>query len=352
MKIVFLIDRMNGFGGAQRVASVLCNQFAKKNNVLILLTGEEKKSVYNLNSQINIYCCGRISKLKKIILIRKKIKEFQADIVISFLTMVNIYKILSLLRTKIPLIISERNDPDRCTKNEKILSKILYNFSTAAVVQTNEIKRKLKKFYKKEIYVIQNPIIETNYEKINYEKYNKIVAVGRLNEQKNYPLMIEAFSYFIEKYPQYELLIYGIGDKEKYLKDICKKNKLENKVLFKGNVSNVLEREIETDFFIMTSNFEGMPNALAEAMAIGMPCIATNCDGRGAAELINNGVNGILIEKGNLTELIKAMYLLTENIEYRKQIAKEAKKIKIKLSCEEIGNKWLEYIEFILKKGK
>lgn len=359
MKIIFLIDHMNGFGGAQRVIANLSNEFSNNgDDVCILLTGNTTNSVYSLNEDI-IVCCfheyadKNVSRFDKINRIRKNIKSFSPDIVISFLTMVNIMTLIATLGTNIPVIISERNDPDRCTRKEKIFSKIFYRFADCIVVQTQDIKCKVMKICQCDIEIIENPIVEHRFEKICYQLSNKIVAVGRLNKQKNYIFMLKVFRDFLLINPQCILDIYGVGEERNNLIKSAEKLEINNNVNFMGNVSDILSREKEYDLFVMTSDFEGMPNALAEAMSVGLPCISTNCDGGGAEALIDSGVNGILVDKGNREKFVKEINTIYIDNVLRETIGSNAKKINISLSKEKILAKWSRIIEkTISKKNK
>ena len=350
MRIAFYIDSMNGFGGAQRVISVLSNAFSKdeNNEVAIFLSGATTDSVYHLEN-VKKYAyveksSGAICKLKKMAAIRRETKKFKPDIVISFLTMTNIMTILTLAFTGIPVIVSERNDPDKCTDKEKKLSKMFYKYSSSVVVQTEDIKNKISKIFKKEIAVIPNPLQEFDFEKNSYEQTRKIVAVGRINVQKNYPMMLKAFKLFSAKHCDYTLNIYGAGDKLEEYKALAKELNIDENVHFMGNKPNPLENELDAEMYLMSSDFEGMPNALAEAMSVGFPCISTDCDGGGAAFLIENGVNGILTEKANEKAFCEAMEKVSGDREFAEKLGTQAKFIKNKLNTQAVIQMWTEII--------
>lgn len=351
MKIVLLIDHLSGFGGAQRVITNIANRMTEKGNeVEFILTGNNKSCVYQLDNRIKINLIQdssvkRMSKIKKIKKIRQTIKKTQTDVVISFLTMVNIIAIISNAGLDIPIIISERNDPDRCSKIEKLLSRLFYRFAQCVVVQTDCIKEKISRYYKKNIEVIGNPLVNHGVEKTIYERTKRVIAVGRLNKQKNYTLLLEAFSKVILNYKDYCIDIYGVGKEEESLKKKCHELGIEKNVFFKGNKSDVITCEPDYEFYVLSSDYEGMPNALAEAMSVGLPCISTNCDGGGAAALIKNEKNGLLVEKNNIDELERAMLRYIENPDFAKQMGNEAKRIKVDLGHQAIMNKWEILIE-------
>lgn len=352
MKIVFFIDRMNGFGGAQRVISALANEFSKRGNeVALFLTGNTKDSVYPLEEGICIktfYTEGAFHHIKSIKKIKREIGLFNPDVMVSFLTLVNIIAILSNFRRRFPLIISERNDPTKCSLYEKILSRFLYNKADAIVVQTKDIEQKIKDICHCKSFVIQNPLSEFSVAKDNYTSVGKIVAVGRLNKQKNYQNLILAMKIVVSKFPDYILDIYGVGPEKNNLKQIVRDQNLENNIYFKGNSDSIQQVEIKYDFYVMSSDFEGMPNALAEAMAIGMPCISTNCEGGGAASLICSGKNGLLVARNNPQELANAIIKFINNKDLREEMGTQAKQIRNTLSIDTVFNLWCNCIEDVV----
>lgn len=195
-------------------------------------------------------------------------------------------------------------------------------------------------------YVIIPNAIRNKYQIKTVTKRRKvIVAVGRLTAQKNYELLISAFYEFQKKYGGYELEIYGEGKLESKLKKKTKKLKIDNKVHFKGFVKNVSDKIYDAEMYILASNYEGIPNSLIEAMSIGVPVISTNCDGGGAELLINNGVNGILIEKNNVEQMIKAMTYYIAYPEIAKKYSEAAKYSIRKFNPDVIYDRWEEYIK-------
>lgn len=350
MRIAFFIDSMNGFGGAQRVISVLCNALSKYNDneVMVILSGNTDDSVYPLEN-VKRYAYdqssgGVLGKIKKIASIRKATIKFKPDVAVSFLSMTNVMTIIALSFTGIPLIISERNDPDKASNKEKKLSKCFYRYASAVVVQTDDIKKKISRIFKKEIAIIPNPLQNFDYEKTEYINSKKIVAVGRINEQKNYPMMLRAFKLFLKEHEGYNLHIYGTGDKISQYENLAKELGILDNVHFLGNKQDPLLYELDAEMYIMTSDFEGMPNALAEAMSVGFPCISTVCDGGGAAYLINNEENGLLVEKGNEAEFAKAMKRIAEDENFAKKLGLNAKRLKEMLNTDAVTQTWTDFI--------
>lgn len=351
MKIFMVIGTLN-FGGAERVMANLANYFSRKHEVKIC-TLFEREIVYELAKNINVVQ-GVAEKgiFSTLINIRKEVQIFQPDIVVSFLTHVNIISILSILGLKIPIVVSERNDPnfEPAQLYRKILRKIIFPLANGFIFQTQEAKQYFSKRIQQKAEVIPNPVFVDDIPK-NYNskiKTKEFVAVGRLTEQKNYPIMLKAFKEVYKKYPEYKLIIYGKGEEEEKLKKMCIQEKIESNVYFMGVVKNIHEKIVNSHTYIMASNNEGMPNALMEAMALGICCISTDCPCGGPRELIKNEKNGILVPVNNVELLAKNMIRTIEEENLTKIIRNNAKKIREIYSLEEIGKKWEIFLKRVV----
>lgn len=346
-RITFLIGSM-GRGGAERVISVLANSYARKGwkvDILLLLDG---KVDYVLDSNVNIVKIyneniSRIMQLPKwIINIRKYVRENNPDRIVSFIARINIITIISCIGLKKNIIVSERNDPinDGRSMLVKILTNLLYPLINYVVFQTKFAQDCFSERVKKKSVIIANPI--TVSVKTTQNKEKKIVAVGRLIEQKNHMLLINAFKNVYSKYPEYKLYIYGEGrlrtDLEQHIKNI---NMQEN-ILLPGNIINIHERIANAEIFVLSSNYEGLSNALLEAMTIGLPCISTNCSG--VDEIIKNEFNGLLVPKGNEELLTQAIISLIEDSELRERISSNAFEFSKQFDNKIIFEKWKEII--------
>ncbi|MBS4200592.1 glycosyltransferase [Bacillus sp. FJAT-49732] len=340
------------FSGAERVLLALANALQKKGNEVILLAMQgDESSPYkdpidrNVEIQIINYQGGFFVKnLKRIFAIRNLILRDKPDVIISFGYILNPIIILASMFTKVPIIISERNDPKIEPKQKKyrILRKILYPFSNNLVVQTEEIADFFKPFMKGKISIIPNPITNLNIpQRYIGDRKNTIVSVGRLDQkQKNQILLIRAFSKITNDYPDYKLMIYGEGDDRRLLEDEIYKLGLEGKIELPGQKDNIMELIRDARMFVLSSDFEGMPNALIEAMAMGIPSISTDCGGGGARALILTHKNGILVRKNDNLQLAEAMRYIIENPEKALKISDEALLIREKLSINKIVKSW------------
>ena len=151
--------------------------------------------------------------------------------------------------------------------------------------------------------IIPNPIEKISIGKVKKEKV--IINVGKLMDQKNQKLLIKAFSKIADKYPEYKLKIYGEGPKRKELESLVKELGLSEKVEMPGWTPDIFDKVAAAELFVLSSDYEGLSNALLEAMMLGVPCISTDC--AGSNEIIRNNINGILVPAGGLKELVSAM---------------------------------------------
>lgn len=361
MNLMFITPGML-FGGAERVISILSNEWIKMGiKVSIIITGEQKECVYPLSEEINLIYLNGLKKekmfphLEFIKDIRQIIKEKKPNAVISFMNDTCAYAAISMLGLKIPLFYSERNDPNKVNQDmkNKVYRKIVEIFSRGIVFQTEGAKKCYSTNVQKKSKVILNPMITNNFPECDYSFLNKeIVSVGRLSHQKNHKLLIEAFDIVVKKYPTYKLKIYGSGNLKSELFQLIKKLGLENNVFLMGNSNNILNEIKKSKLFILTSNFEGLPNALMEAMAIGLPCISTDCSPGGARMLIKEGINGYIVPCGDKKLLAKRIIEILPDNKKLKEIGEEAKKIKIKVDSKKIAQSWIEFFKDKIEDNK
>lgn len=348
-KIMFVIGQLSN-GGAERVVSVLANFLANDYKVSVI-TLIDASIEYNIDSRVTITHIetntrnkiGRV--LKRLHGLKRIIIKVKPDVVISLTTEINIYSIIALIGKRIPLIISERNDPynDPPSKTTRAIRDIVYRWADGYVFQTNDAK---DYFYGKisgPCVVIPNPLSNNLPDARNSEKEKKIVTVSRLYEQKNIPLLLNAFYEIHKLFPEYRLEIYGEGPLEEKLRRIAKELSIDSAIDFKGFCRNVHDQIKSAEIFVLPSNFEGMSNAMLEAIAMGLPTICTDCPIGGARMVIENHKNGVLVPVNDKDSLIKEIVELLNNKSERINIANEGTKLKDRLSVETISKEWLDF---------
>lgn len=353
-KILCVIPGIENTGGAERVMTVLCNGFAEDGIETILVVQEPGRPAYDLDENVHYCNTGtkcRIPGLRPLVRnwgLRSLIKQERPDIILSFLYKMNILTILFTRGLKIPVVVSERINPAVLagTLWDKVRNHA-YRYADGIVFQTKEAKNYFSHKIQNKSTIIRNPLTGGIPQKRNYDTGYRIAAVGRLTRQKNFTLLIYVFAEFIKEYPLYCLDIFGEGCLREELQEQIKELGLEGKVILHGRREDVLEQIVKADFYVMTSDYEGLPNALAEAMAVGLPCISTACEGGGAEALIENGKNGILVKRNASEELLAEMKRFAGNKELRRRIGEEARHLKRELDRRYIVKQWEEFLEQI-----
>lgn len=336
-------------GGAERVISLLSNALVNEYEVSILLYYNDD-IFYKINENINIVCVEKQTNSKNIIKNISFIKKYfknNSDLIISFLAPFNMLALLANKNNNIPIIVADRNDPRYIPTNSLIrnIRNYMYEkYADCIVVQTLNNKNYFNDKTKHKIKIIENPvdIKELAGKAITTEKTKKIVSVGRLVPQKNQKMLINAFKIFHNSNCDYKLEIYGEGELRKELEKFIDDLGMSDCVFLLGNDKNVHSRILDANLFVLSSNYEGMPNSLIEAMCLGLPVISTKVSG--ANELIKDGHNGLLVNINDVDELTKKMQDLVNNEEKSACIAKNAIELNATLSVNNIINKWIDII--------
>ena len=354
LKIAFCIPSL-GSGGAERVMSVLANKFTERGHEVSIIMLSNYKCVYPLSEKITVEtlncdddgCLPFVKRyplrLKKI---RNAVKKIKPDVVISFMSETNTDVCFALKGMRIPVIVSERNDPaiDPASKMKQLMRRMAYTKPMGFVFQTPDAQSYFSKRIQKKSRIILNPLADYLPEPYYGDREKRIVAVGRLNKQKNFPMLIDAFSEFVKKHPEYVLEIYGEGPIESQIANYISDKGLVDKVILKGFCKDVHTHTLNASMFVMSSDFEGMPNALLEAMAIGLACISTDCPCGGPGMLIESYKNGILVPVNDSSKMYDAMSFMAENPQKAEEMSKNAVEIRHMANVETITDEWLEFV--------
>lgn len=353
MKIAFVTGSLSD-GGAQKVISLLANQMAESNHEVnvVLLSHPKKEVFYKVNDKVKLsFIQANYSKklfpLKKLRLLKQALNKINADVVISFLPHIDIYTHYALKGQKAIHIVSERCNPYKGSKMffAHYLKLRVFKKSNGVVFQTQDAKAFYDKYSLKSTKIIRNPLIPLMLNGNYSEKI--IVHAGRLETQKNQKMLLDAFKIVVSKHPDYRLKIYGSGNLESELKNYAIKLGVDSKIEFMGSSTTWLQDSLNSRMFVLSSDYEGMPNALIEAMSVGIPSISTDCAIGGSREAIDNGENGILVKVGDVDGLSSKMIDLIEDDELCRKISDNGKKIIEELDVEKIVNSWIEFIEEI-----
>lgn len=352
MKICFL-SYLHGFGGAEKMIVTLANNMSKRgHDVTMVSIGDNQqcyvlaKSIKNIN--INDNYPNQVSRaIKRFIGIFRIIYVNKPDVVVNFwLQPLYLAVPAKLLRT-VKLIYSERGDPSDKEYGIflRLIRSISFYFTDGFVFQSKAVRDYFSENVRNKSSIIKNPvkISGTPATAVNGRK-NKIVNIGRLHEQKNQELLIRAFAEFFRSHDDYILEIYGDGSLMASLINLTNELNIGDKVSFFSAVSNIHEKIYDAKMFVLSSDYEGMPNALLECMALGIPCISTNYSLGGAEEIIKNYENGIVVERNNLRQLLSAMLYIADNNALAERMGNNAKKIKVAHDEARVFDCWEQFL--------
>ncbi|MCD7824883.1 MAG: glycosyltransferase [Clostridiaceae bacterium] len=354
MKIGIIIGSL-GFGGAERVSVRLAQYWTQKgHNVIFFTTMEPPEKEYAISKEIKRCFChtsgGGFGLIK---CLRSNLLSQGPDTVVVMDTPMCVYAVPTILFTGIPFIVSERSAPNTnaIKKKTRILSHFLMRFANGYVFQTNGAKNFYSKGIQKRSTVIPNPLIASELpEPWTGKRAKKVVAMGRLIPAKNYPLMIQAFTMFAEKNQDYILEIYGDGSDHELVNKCRNASKAKERIHLNPARADVLECVRDASMFILSSDLEGMPNALIEAMALGIPSISTDCPPGGPSDLIEDGVNGLLVPVGDAVSLSKAMSRIADDSTLGKNLSHNSITLRTSLNINCIGDRWIQYMNSLLHK--
>lgn len=348
MKKIDIVTKGMTSGGAERVIAQLANYFTEQNIKCRIITTEDQEVMYSLDDEVNVMAIGKKSENKAIdrILrykeIRAHVQENKPDVVLTMPEDTGIYAILALIGTGIPVYVSERNNPWVMpdVKITRFLRKLAYPLAYGIIFQTEMAKSFFPRYIQNKGVVLQNPVDADRIpEPYTGDRRKVFAAVGRLAQQKNFSMLIKAFSKFYKDEKDYKLVIYGEGGERNKLEQLIRQLHLENAVSLPGRDKDVLNCIKDCAAFILSSNYEGMPNALIEAMCMGMPVISTDCPSGGPRELIENGKNGVLVEINNEQQMTQAMFDVIKS-DKSNMLGKNAYLTGEKLKDPEIFKEW------------
>lgn len=339
-----------GAGGAERVVSILANNLVSINYNVTIICLVNKVS-YTIDSGVNIVFPDfklhrNISSLLKVIrYYRKVVKEIKPDVIFSFLEFYNEITMLALIGIKKKIFLFDRNSPFLKEQNiaQSILRKVLYPNADGVVVQTRRAAEYIDKLsINSNILILPNPL--SNIKEVwnpDFES-KRIICVGRIETQKNHKYLIDIFSQI--KNDGWILQFVGDGSCRPELEEYVNALNMKNHVQFLGIRNDVHSLLSESTIFAFPSLWEGFPNALLEAMAVGVPSISNNCP-TGPSEIIQDGVNGFLIDIGDMEEFKRKLMRLMSDKELRVSLSANSKNGISNYSVENTTRLLLDFVE-------
>lgn len=359
MNVLFVTSSLS-YGGAAKmlvfVANGLCEQ---GNTVCIANLMEVAEEIQTLSPSIRIERITStrkryIDKLQKIFSLRKTIRVFKPDIIVSFKSTPTWMTCAANVFLHIPIVFSERGDPYR--ENLKRPRTYVYwkmiNSVSGAVFQTYGAKECYEEKLQRVATVIPNPVFEVlKHSQSGYEK--AIVSFGRFeNKQKRYDIMIDAFEKFHKTHKEYKLKLYGTGEDETLIKKWVAEKKLEDCVVFLGYTNKPYNLMNYGNIFLITSDYEGIANSMLEAMAAGFPVVSTDSSPGGAKMVIENGENGFLVPVRDSKRIADALSVLADDKILYEKCATNARQVTTRFEPQKILQEWSEYLIAIAKRGR
>lgn len=350
-------------GGAERVFVNLAEYFLQEGYQVTMVTQYQKENEYELpngikrvisditqeelnNSRVaNFY--GRVKKLHHIW------KTEQPDLVLSCIGKNNFMAVVTTMFTGTRSVVSVVGEAGEEYPNHlmKMLANLLFPHAAGIVLQTERSRYFFNKKIQKKAVVLPNSLnpdfIRPRYEGV---REKRIVAVGRMDANKNHEMMIRAFSSLADKYPEYTLTIYGDGELRSYLEELAGQLGVGERVFLPGMVQDVAAKIEKASVFLLTSYSEGVSNALIEALATGLGVISTDVPSGGTVELMEDGVNGLIIPAGDQKALEQAMDKLLGDPVYLDKLGREAARIQERLEPGRVNRLWQEYFDGIMNR--
>lgn len=368
MKICFLIPELN-YAGAPKMLAWIVNQMKlKKYEVEIVaffsdiveqpLVDGVKFHYLGIKQSKKRFVRNTFGMLKTLKALHSYIKKSNPDIVVSFLDSVGyVYLFTNKIFSKRKVIVSERVDP---YQHKGLTAKIRHKtmeYANGCVFQTEKARDYFNNKIKNKSVVIPNPAIinfNNEYKVCDFsQRDNRIVTVGRLSvKQKRQDILLQAFKIVHNARPEMKLEIFGGGPDLERINNLIIEMELTDCVKLMGVTKNVQKDIYNAKLFAFTSDYEGIPNSLIEAMSYGVPSVATDCSPGGAALLVKDGENGFLTNCGDVETLSKKMIELIENEKISNRFSKNSPLIIDTLSEYVIANKWEEFFNFINSENK
>lgn len=364
MKIAFLFDECMDLGGAQRVINSLANYFAREYNYdieVINFYRRAEKDYFIYDSSVKItylniflkhknFLVKYIKKLSSMKILRNYLLKQKYDIIIGISAKFNIYLASSKKGLSSKIIGTEHIFYEGHSLKTRVRKRLYYKKLDMLSVLTEYDYEKYSKFLNK-LIKIHNPI-PSDFQFNGYNMDSKrILAAGRLSEQKGFDMLIKAMPKVIEKYPEWKLDILGEGKEKEELESLIKENKLENNVFLKGYSNEFYKITEDYSFYVMPSRYEAFPCVLIEIQAKGLPAVSFDCK-TGPSEIINNGKDGILVEAENIEKFAEAIIEMIQKDTGRIEMSKNAVENSKKFTIDKISAQWKELFENLLREGE
>ncbi|MBN2139775.1 MAG: glycosyltransferase family 4 protein [Desulfovibrionaceae bacterium] len=355
MNIALAISRL-GPGGAERVASTLANAWARAGDRVDILTLEQAgiEPFFELDPLVRLHALGLAGRsagllsaaannLRRVFALRRALMEIGPDVVVGFVDATNVLVLLACLGLGLPVVACERTDPAVHDPGRvwSLLRRTLYPRAAAVVVQTAAAARGLPSGLRARLEIMPNPVLVPSRVPGPCPHFPRplVMGLGRLTREKGFDLLLRAFALVAAERPDWSLALVGDGPDREGLEALRDELGLGGRVLFSGWLADVGGCLAQADVFALPSRYEGFPNALCEAMALGLAVVAADCPS-GPAEIVVDGRNGLLVPAGDPEALAEALARLMDDEALRRALAAAAPEILERFGLERTLSRW------------
>lgn len=362
MKLLFLIASLE-CGGAERVAAILCNHWARRGWRVTLATFDDgsRPPFFSLDPAVRHLPLALqrrspsvghavANNLRRVPRLRRLLRDEAPERVLSFIDGTNVLALLASRGLGIPVVVSERVHPAHhaIPRPWRILRRLTYPLAHAVVVQTRDAAAFFSgRIGRASIAVIPNPVESPPASSRDPRgPRSTIAALGRLDPQKGFDLLIDAFALASPGLPDWDVVIHGEGPERAALERRIVDRGLSGRVHLPGRTADVAGAFARADLFVLSSRYEGFPNALAEAMASGVPSVAFDCPS-GPADLVRDGIDGVLLPREDVGALAGAIARLASDSRAREALGLRAREVVERFSVPRVAGMW----ESVLRDG-
>lgn len=362
MRILFFLYSL-GSGGAERVTATLANYWARRGLAvgIVTLCGVEQDfyPLWESVERIPLGLAGSSStlstalrsNLRRVRALRRVIRERRPDVVVAMGGTANVLLALASAGLKHGVYIgSERIYPPRMPMGRfwEVQRRYLYRWLTAVVVQTEKVRQWVRQNTRaRQVDLIPNPLqypLPTAEPRLAVHSVvppqrQILLGAGRLDHQKGFDLLLQAFASVSAAHPDWHLVILGEGDMRSSLELLRGRLRLDERVSLPGRAGNLAEWYENSHLFVLSSRYEGFPNVLLEAMAYGLPSVSFDCD-TGPADVVRHGVDGLLVPPENVEALAEALATLMTDEPMRLSLAQRATEVRERFSLPCVASQW------------
>lgn len=367
MRITAVIHSLHG-GGAERVMANLVSRLAARGHQVTLITlddgANDRHAVSNAVARLHVdsgrQAAGRIARMftagKRLAGLRRAIRQTAPEVVLSFCDATNVSTLLATFGLTIPVVVSERSDPaaQRLTPGKAWLRRRLYRRAAEVVVLTPAAAETVAPWIRRSPVIIPSAVDPPPEEEseagaeLDGEARRggrkTIIGVGRLEPEKGFDLLLEAFARLSADFPDWDLEIHGDGSQLESLRKSCHRRGLNERVRWPGWTRPIWPALRAADLFVLPSRYEGFPSALLEAMAVGLPCIATDCPS-GPRAIIRHSLDGLLVPPNDPAALATAMGRCMADEDERDRLGEQARDVVTRFGWEALVDAYVEVLE-------